>query len=167
MENQYTQLIPMISYPNVDTVSAVKMMEKNNSSSLNSYLNFIGESSLTDLQEKFTQTFDMSPTTSLDLGWHLYGEAYERGAFMLKIRELLRTQGIEETSELPDHLTHVLAAMDGLNDDDCTKFVHRYVQPAFIKILDGFKASDNPYQYAIRYIDELFKENFGNIPGDG
>jgi hypothetical protein len=64
-------------------------------------------------------------------------------------------------------LTHVLAAMDGLNDDDCTKFVHRYVQPAFIKILDGFKDSDNPYQYAIRYIDELFKENFGNIPGDG
>jgi nitrate reductase assembly molybdenum cofactor insertion protein NarJ len=166
VEIQYTKLIPMLSYPNVDTISAVKRMENHGSKSLKTYLDFIADTSLSDLQEKFTQTFDMSPTTSLDLGWHLYGEAYERGAFMLKIRELLRMQGIEETSELPDHLTHVLAAMDGLSNVDCADFVHKYVQPALIKIMDGFKDSNNPYQHAIQYMDDLLKENFGNIPGD-
>ncbi|MBT3478307.1 MAG: hypothetical protein HOA15_03635 [Candidatus Marinimicrobia bacterium] len=166
MEIQYTKLIPMLSYPNVDTISAVKRMENHGSKSLKTYLDFIADTSLSDLQEKFTQTFDMSPTTSLDLGWHLYGEAYERGAFMLKIRELLRMQGIEETSELPDHLTHVLAAMDGLDEKNCGKFVQKYVQPALEKIMDGFKDSDNPFQHAILYVDELFKENFGIKTGD-
>jgi len=166
MANKYSQLIPMVSYPNLETISAMKSIEKNGSETLNTYLDFISETALSELQEKFTQTFDMSPATSLDLGWHLYGESYERGAFMLKIRELLRMQSIEESSELPDHLTHVLAAMDGLNHADCGDFVHQYIQPALIKIMDGFKDSNNPYQHAIQYMDDILKENFGNKPGD-
>jgi nitrate reductase molybdenum cofactor assembly chaperone len=160
---QYSQLIPMVSYPSLETISIVKSMKKNGSKTLNTYLDFISETAITELQEKFTQTFDMSPSTSLDLGWHLYGEAYERGAFMLKIRELLRIQGIKESSELPDHLTHVLAVIDGLNDSECGDFVHKYIQPAIKKIMDGFKDSKNPYQHVIQYIDELLIENFGNI----
>jgi len=162
---QFRQLIPMVSYPEQHTISSLKSFPNNGSSSLNDYLHFIAETELTDLQEKFTQTFDMSPTTCLDLGWHLYGEAYERGAFMVKIRELLRMQEIPESSELPDHLTHVLAALDGLNDADCAEFVKKYVQPALTKIMDGFKDSDNRFQFVIRYIDELFKENFGDNEG--
>ena len=166
MANKYSQLIPMVSYPNLETISAMKSMEKNGSASLNSFLDFISGTELPDLQEKFTQTFDMSPDTCLDLGWHLYGEAYERGAFMLKIRELLREQGIAETSELPDHLSHILAALDGLNPDDQKPMVNQFIQPALTKILAGFKDSDNPFQFAIQYMDEQLKRQFGTEGGD-
>ena len=34
------------------------------------------------IQELFISTFDWNPATSLDLGWHLYGDQYERGEFL-------------------------------------------------------------------------------------
>lgn len=166
MKHTFKQWIPMVSYPEAESVAAISSMEKNGSASLNSFLDFISGTELPDLQEKFTQTFDMSPNTCLDLGWHLYGEAYERGAFMLKIRELLREQGIAETSELPDHLSHILAALDGLNPDDQKPMVHQFIQPALTKILAGFKDSDNPFQFAIQYMDEQLKRQFGTEGGD-
>lgn len=166
MTVQFHELIPMVTYPNQEIIATLKRFPKNGSVALNQYLDFIAETNLTKLQEKFTQTFDMNPDTCLDLGWHLYGEAYERGAFMLKIRELLREQGIAESSELPDHLTHVLAVLDGLCEADCYEFVKKYIQPVLAKILDGFKDSDNSYKDAIQFMDGLFKEYFGDKNGD-
>ena len=108
----------------------------------------------------------MSPTTCLDLGWHLYGEAYERGAFMVKIREILRNQGIAETSELPDHLTHILAILPGLSEKDRIVFIEKYIQPALTKILDGFGETENPYKIAIQYLSDRFNENISLNDGE-
>ncbi len=166
MGRSFKEWIPMVSYPESSTVSAISSLNKNDSQPLSDFIDFVSETPIADLQEKFTQTFDMSPNTCLDLGWHLYGEAYERGAFMLKIRELLREQGIAESSELPDHLSHILAALDGLIEDDQQAFVHQYIQPALTKILDGFKDSNNPYQNVIQFMDEQFQHQFGKEGGD-
>jgi nitrate reductase delta subunit len=68
-----------------------------------------------ELQEEYTASFDFDPACALDLGWHLFGESRERGAFLAALREDLQAAGIPESHELPDHLTHVLAlvARDG------------------------------------------------------
>ena len=42
--------------------------------------------SVEDLQELYTRTFDWNPDTSLEIGWHLYGENYERGEFLVEVR---------------------------------------------------------------------------------
>ena len=159
----FKQWIPMVSYPEMDTVNAILSIEKNGSAPLNGFIDFVSQTTLTDLQEKYTQTFDMNPGTCLDLGWHLYGEAYERGAFMLKIRELLRDQGHTESKELPDHLSHILAALDGLDPEDQKPMVNQFIQPALTKILDGFQETDNPFQFVIQYLDEQLKRQFGTV----
>ncbi|MBC8346109.1 MAG: nitrate reductase molybdenum cofactor assembly chaperone [Candidatus Marinimicrobia bacterium] len=169
MDNLYSQLIPLVSYPEKGLLDAVKDIEssslsKNINPEFNQFIHFINETELTDLQEKFTQTFDMNPATCLDLGWHLYGEAYERGAFMVKVRELLRDNQIEESSELPDHLTHVLSAIQVLDKDDQKSFIKKYVQPAMKKILAGFGESDNPYKQAIQFINGILAER---VPENG
>src|SRR6266568_3182701 len=56
-------------------------------------------------QELYVQTFEFNPACTLELGWHLFGENYERGEFLVRMREQLRRHGIAESNELPDHLT--------------------------------------------------------------
>jgi nitrate reductase delta subunit len=66
------------------------------------------------MQEAFTQTFDLNPVCALEVGWQLFGEEYERGAFMVHMRQLLRDHAVPEGGELPDHLSSLLAVLPRL-----------------------------------------------------
>jgi nitrate reductase delta subunit len=61
------------------------------------------------LQEDYTDTFDLEPACSLELGWHLFGDTHDRGGFLAVLRDDLRQAGVEETAGLPDHLAHLLS----------------------------------------------------------
>ena len=66
------------------------------------------------LEEAFTGTFDVNPACALEVGWHLFGEEYARGMFLVRMREELRKYGLAESSELPDHVSHVLAIVNAI-----------------------------------------------------
>jgi len=102
-----------------------------------------------DLQELYTRTFDLNPVCALDVGWHLYGEAYERGRFLVRMREMLRQVGIAEGTELPDHLTAVLPALGRLAPEEAGAFAAAYVLPALRRMLEGLAGKDNPYEKAL------------------
>ena len=82
----------------------------------------------------------------LEVGWHLYGEDYHRGAFLVRMRGLLREHGVPEETELPDHLTHVLPVLGRLDDARAEALARGYVLPALVKMLDGFGEKRNPYR---------------------
>ena len=85
------------------------------------------------LQELFTSTFDLNPVCSLEVGWHLFGEDYSRGAFLVRMREELRRLQLPESTELPDHLTHVLAVLEKMDAEAAEKFAAACVMPALKK----------------------------------
>jgi len=91
------------------------------------------------LQELYTQTFDLNPTCSLEVGWHLYGENYSRGEFLVAMRQTLRRLKVMETTELPDHLTHVLAAFGRMDTAEAGRFGPEFLLPALEKMLQGPK----------------------------
>jgi nitrate reductase delta subunit len=68
----------------------------------------IADMSLTMLQECYSEAFDFGPDCTLDVGWHLFGESRERGMFLASLVDDLASAGVERSTELPDHLTHVL-----------------------------------------------------------
>ncbi len=107
---------------------------------------------LESLQELFIQTFDLSPVCTLEVGWHLYGENYERGAFLVRMREQLREHGLAESDELPDHLTHVLAVLGRMDCESGCEFAGRFVLPAMAKMMDGFKEKQNPFENVMKAI---------------
>lgn len=101
-----------------------------------------------ELEELFVQTFEMTRQRALEVGWHLYGEQYKRGEFLVHMRSLLRRYGVAETLELPDHLSHCLLLLPRLDEREAFQFVRSSLRPALERIRQGFEG-DNPYRYAI------------------
>lgn len=97
------------------------------------------------LQELFTQTFDWNPETTLDIGWHLFGENYDRGDFLVKLRGAIRAHGLAESRELPDHLSHVLLLVDRMPEAERAEFVAQYVLPATKKLCDGLAKTESTF----------------------
>jgi len=108
------------------------------------------ELSLDDYEELYTRTFDINPVASLEIGWHIWGEAYERGVFLVTMRSILRKFEITESQELPDHLSHALAAAGKMEEAEANQFISTFLIKALGKILEGFKEKENPYEHILQ-----------------
>jgi len=117
---------------------------------------------LADLEELYARTFDFSPSCALEIGWHLFGEDYNRGALLVRLREELARHGIQESCELPDHLTHVLPLLDRMGPDEAARFAPACVTPAVEKILDGLAGKQNPYEHLFRCLVATLNAEFGS-----
>lgn len=59
---------------------------------------------------RYVETFDLRRRASLELTYYAYGDTRERGMALLRLKKLYRAGGLPTiTSELPDHLTVMLA----------------------------------------------------------
>lgn len=116
------------------------------------------------LQELFTNTFDLNPVCSLELGWHLFGENYDRGLLLVKMRRLLAQYGVDESGELPDHLSHALRLMERLDEDSRRDFAVAIVLPAIGKMLDSFKDKQNPYEKVLQAIKTELRSLCPDVP---
>ncbi|MBI2434106.1 MAG: hypothetical protein HYV26_14710 [Candidatus Hydrogenedentes bacterium] len=103
----------------------------------------IAGSTLAELEELYIKTFDLNPLCTLDLGWQLFGEDYNRGLFLVKIRQEMKRLGVAETAELPDHLTLVLKLLGRMEPDKAEDFATACVLPAVRKIRDGIVKDAN------------------------
>jgi nitrate reductase assembly molybdenum cofactor insertion protein NarJ len=112
-------------------------------------------------EELFTRTFDINPIGALEIGWHLFGEDYHRGALLVRLRTELRRHGIEEAGELPDHLTRVLALLDCMEADEAGEFARACVLPALDKMLAGFQGKENPYERLLHSATVVLVQRFG------
>ncbi len=117
-----------------------------------------------ELQELFTQTFDLNPMCSLELGWHLFGENYERGQLLVRVREELRRHGLEESTELPDHLTHVLQLVERMDHEAAADFVAACVLPALEKMLQAMCDKGNPFENVLLAVRSSLRRQFPEIP---
>lgn len=98
-----------------------------------------------DWEETFTQTFDNNPKCALEVGWHLFGEEYARGMFLVRMREEMRRFGIVESGELPDHLVHVLKILAAMPGNEAGPFATACVLPGVKKLRDGVATVSTPY----------------------
>jgi len=111
------------------------------------------------MQELYVQSFEFNPNCTLEIGWHLFGENYERGEFLVRMRENLRRDGIAESTELPDHLTHLLALIARMDHDEAAELVGQFVLPALGKIKSAL--ADSPYRTLVATIEERLAADFG------
>jgi len=121
---------------------------------------FLGQTrgcSVEELQALYTSTFDLDPVCSLEVGWHLFGENYERGAFLVKMRGELRRLGIAESTELPDHITHALAALGRMEPEEGSEFATACLFPALDKMCAGLQGKSNPFETVLLAIARVLE----------
>ncbi len=116
-----------------------------------------------EIEEMFTRTFEINPVCALEVGWHVYGEEYARGALMVRLRQELRRQGIPEISELPDHLLHVLQLLGRLETELADDLAGRYVLPALGKMIDAVDGKDCPYLGLLEMTRDVVRDEFDAI----
>lgn len=120
-----------------------------------------------ELEELFTRTFDLNPACSLDIGWHLFGEQYDRGDFLVTMRTALQEHGVREDAELPDHLPSVLRLMARLSSDHAEDLARTAVIPAVDKMLTVFSEEGNPYRALLLLVratvERLVPEKIGEV----
>lgn len=116
---------------------------------MDSFCEAIADLDQTELEELYTRSFDLNPVCTLEVGWHIYGEQYRRGRFLVQARELLSRTGIDEQGELPDHLMSLLPAVARLQPDDAATFAGTYLVPAVNKMLSGLADKANPYEQVL------------------
>jgi nitrate reductase assembly molybdenum cofactor insertion protein NarJ len=116
---------------------------------------WVGATPVTGLQEAFTQTFDLNPVCALEVGWQLFGEEYERGAFLVHARQLLREHGIAEGGELPDHLSSMLALLPRLPSGHANQMAADALVPAVGKMTAAIEGAPSPFRPLIRAIARL------------
>jgi len=113
-------------------------------------------------QELYVQTFEFNPACTLEIGWHLFGENYERGEFLVRMRDQLRRHGIAESTELPDHFTHLLPLIACMGHGEAAQFVGEFILPALTKIRSAIH--DNAYESVIAGIIEKLEADFPDAP---
>lgn len=115
-------------------------------------------------EEMYSRTFDLSPKCTLELGWHLFGETYDRGTFLVWMRQQIRKFSLTETTDLPDHARHVFAVLGRMEAQKADEFSQACVLPAMETIRVGMKTMDSPYESLLVIICDWLKSRHGVSP---
>ena len=125
--------------------------------------------SVAQIQEQYTQTFDLNPVCTLDVGYHLFGENYKRGVFLANLRETEEPFSLGQEHQLPDYLPVLLRLLTRLEDEELRiSLIAECLVPAVEKMLEALSPSGNPYGHLIRAINTALKtevpESYSRIP---
>lgn len=164
----YIALANVLSYPGEDyracIAAALLAAPPERQPALDQFGRALEGKTILELQERFTLTFDLNPVCSLELGWHLFGENYDRGLLLVKMRALLRQHGIAETGELPDHLSHALRLLARMEEGAGRDFAVAIVLPALGKMLDAFRDKHDPYEKVLVALKDHLRSLCPGVP---
>lgn len=168
----------LVAYPedgyaaDIDVLqSALQALDQDAARELAPFAAQLRELPIGEQQELFTRTFDLNPVCALEVGWHLYGEDYARGKFLVEMRQRLRAHGIHEGGELPDHLALLLALAAELRGDEADALVTGALAPAIDKMLPALEKAASPFLPLMRALRQVLAVSTGPTerfrPGDG
>ncbi len=169
----YDALATVLTYPGEDYHGVVEdciasanrgVVPKEAHDLLSNFAEQVRRLSIEQAQEQFTQTFDLNPLCSLELGWHLFGENYDRGIMLVRMREQLRRHNIPETTELPDHLTYALRLLARMKAAAAEDFAGAIVLPALARMLAALKNKQTPYENVLAAVRQIVHGRFPELP---
>ncbi|MDA1014835.1 MAG: nitrate reductase molybdenum cofactor assembly chaperone, partial [Planctomycetota bacterium] len=158
----YRAFSRLLSYPDDQTGEAAELLYivlkdvlSESAKDVASFGAFLEQHDNWQIEEAFTSTFDINPPCALEIGYHLFGEDYTRGLFLVRMREELRRYGLDESAELPDHITHVLAVIAAMSAEEADRFVPACVLPAIEKMQTALAKQDTPYRHVINALSAV------------
>jgi nitrate reductase molybdenum cofactor assembly chaperone NarJ/NarW len=146
----WDRLAELVEYPEHGTYSdLVESCLKASTGSaaadaLERFRSVVAETGVASMQERYVEAFDLNPACTLNMGWHLLGDAPERGAWLVALREDLARAGVLERGELPDHLPALLRLIAREGEAPASELAIR-IGPAIARVRDELAAQRNPF----------------------
>lgn len=135
-------------------VSINQLAEGNVKDAYSQFIERIECLNLAAWEELHTRTLDLNPPGAPYIGYQVWGDSYQRGAFMSMMNRAIEANQIDSEGELPDHLIPVLRLMDQL--DEPFPELEEVLAPAVARIHAALIKADpeNPYVGLIAAIVE-------------
>jgi len=112
--------------------------------------------SLGQIQETYTNAFDLRPDCTTNLGYHLFGDDGRRGLFLAELKGRMEARGIAPGFELPDHISLLLRYMHIVQEERST-LIEDCMLPAVSRMVEILGATENPYKHALRALLSLLQ----------
>lgn len=151
-DEAFSRSLPSVT-ESIDTLSLSPSKEK-----LLQFVAFLGGKPLIRLQETYTETFDMNPSTCLNLTYHLLGDGENRGKMMADIQQIYHQAGYETiTGELPDYLPLMLEFLSESPESNRPCELWSYLNP--VEQLAGLlKDAGNPYSLLLDIVSDYVRK---------
>jgi len=124
------------------------LKEIENASVRNKYdqiLSYFEQTPLIQLQEQYTETFDISPSNCMNLTYHRWGDTEKRGPALVHLEEVYLKTGFERiSSELPDFLPLVLEFTSERPDVACSEIIPIYGE-VVVTLAERLGRAGHPY----------------------
>jgi len=122
------------------------------------FLERIEALSLGEWEELHTRTWDLNPQAIPYVGFHRWGESYQRGNFMSRLNREMAAADVEPKGELPDHLAPVLRYLEA--SDSPLPEVLENLLLALKAMSESLKKAerDNPYRWLLNAIQAACRE---------
>lgn len=115
---------------------------------LRGFLDWWGTAPADTLQRTYTEAFDFSRRTCLDLTYYAYGDRRQRGLALLKLRQRYSACGMElDGPELPDHLPVLLEFVDACPQEGGAMLAE--FRPVIELMRMALARTDSPYTGAV------------------
>jgi nitrate reductase delta subunit len=114
------------------------------------------QKSVGQLQELYTNAFDLRPDCTPNLGYHLFGDDGRRGLFLAELKGRMEARGIPLGVELPDHIALILRYLD-LAEEERPPVIEDCLLPAVSRMVEVLEHSGNPYEHALRALLTLLR----------
>ncbi len=165
MTQVYKVLAVLLEYPKKELVenwdemqqliSELSNLEEEDKNKLTNFITWASELSLTKIQAKYVDSFDMTAENSLYLTYHLFDEQdRERGPALIQLSELYKSTGFEiSDGELPDYLPLILEYVSTMDDAaSAREFLQQTAQAADI-IASNLEKNASPYAPLVRIVE--------------
>ena len=121
-------------------------------------LNYLAGTPLILLQENYTATFDLNPNTCLNLTYHRWGDARERGSALVAFHQLYSNAGYEcATGELPDYLPMILEFLAVNGQEKKFSLLKQYSDQVEV-IGSRLREAGSPYLGIVEIVVDICKE---------
>lgn len=121
----------------------------------------VKERSLAYQQEYYTETFDVQPLSTLDIGYVLFGDDYRRGVFLVNIQREHILAGNDCGRELPDHLPNILTLLPMISDKDFVEeLICSLMIPALAEMIRRFRKTENHYRSLLELLLSVMESDF-------
>lgn len=154
--SDFALLAPVLEYPGPATAAAAReaagafSADPALGSALDALAAWLEGAADGEPEERYTRLFDLSPVCTLHAGYHLFGEAYQRGSLLAGLAEELRLREVPTGEDLPDFLPTLFRLFTRLDDADRQALAETLLLPALAHMTAALDGTEHPWADLVR-----------------